>query len=116
MGGACGGGDGENGGSPPADGGSAECGGSGGRTERVEASNFTFDPNEISARPGVQVTVEFTNNDETPHTFTIDELSCDTGNVNAGQSAELSFTMPDQETPWVCTIHPDMKGLLKPKR
>ena len=83
---------------------------------KVEASNFSFDPDELSARAGAQVTVEFTNSDKTPHMFTIDELECDTGNVGAGQSAELSFTMPDQETAWLCLIHSDMTGLLSVKR
>lgn len=92
-----------------------ECGGSGGKTLRLEATDFQFEPSELSAPAGEQVTVEFTNSDEAPHTFTIEDLDCDTGSVEAGQSAELSFTMPGSETGWICTIHPDMTGTLIPR-
>ena len=92
-----------------------QCGGSGGTVFSVEAADFQYEPSELSAAPGEQVTVEFTNQDDAPHTFTIDDLDCDTGSVDPGQSAELSFTMPDTETGWICTIHPDMVGTLTPK-
>jgi plastocyanin len=96
-------------------GGGGECGGSGGETVDVEAANFAFKPNKISAPAGDQVTVNFTNSDDTPHTFTITDMSCDTSAVGGGASAELSFTMPDAETEWICSIHPDMKGTLSPE-
>ena len=116
--GACGGG--SDGGQEESDGGgdtaaTGECGGSGGKTLKLEASDFQFEPAELSAPAGEQVTVEFTNSDSAPHTFTIEDLDCDTGSVDAGQSAELSFTMPDSETGWICTIHPDMTGTLTPQ-
>lgn len=115
--GACGGSDEEQEGSQ-ADGettATGECGGSGGKVLKVEAADFQFEPAELSAPAGEQVTVEFTNSDDAPHTFTVDDLECDTGSVDSGQSAELSFTMPDAETGWICTIHPDMTGTLTPK-
>ena len=92
-----------------------ECGGSGGKSLKVEAADFQYEPSELSAPAGEQVTVEFTNSDDAPHTFTIEDLDCDTGSVDAGQSAELSFTMPDADMGWICTIHPDMTGTLTPK-
>ena len=109
---ACGG-DSEDGGSETA--GAGECGGSGGTMLTVEASDFQYEPSELSAAAGEQVTVEFTNSDDAPHTFTIEDLDCDTGSVDSGQSAELSFTMPEEETGWICTIHPDMTGTLTPE-
>lgn len=112
--GACGGGSDEEGGSQGEEAVGA-CGGSGGTALKLEASDFQFEPDELSAAAGEQVTVEFTNSDDAPHTFTIEDLDCDTGSVESGQSAELSFTMPDTETGWICTIHPDMTGTLVPK-
>ena len=128
--GACGGGDGED----PADseaqltespedfaggdggnGGAGECGGSGGQAVEVEAEQFAFNPDEISAPAGETVTVTFTNSDDTPHTFTVTDLACDTSAVGGGAEAELSFTMPEEETEFICTIHPDMKGTLTPE-
>ena len=111
--GACGGGadDGSQGGTES----SGECGGSGGTVLAVEASDFQYEPAELVAPAGEQVTVEFTNSDEAPHTFTIEAFDCDTGSIDSGQSAELSFTMPDADTGWICTIHPDMKGTLTPE-
>lgn len=95
--------------------GTGECGGSGGESVDLEAADFQFDPSEISAPAGEQVTVSFTNKDDAPHTFTITDMSCDTGSVAAGASSDLSFTMPEAETEFICNIHPDMKGTLVPE-
>jgi plastocyanin len=121
--GACGGDD--DGGDTGGDGGggggggdaaaSGECGGSGGTALTIEAENTEFSTDELSAPAGEQVTVSFTNNDSFPHTFTVSDLDCDTGNVDGGASADLSFTMPDAETGYVCTIHPAMTGNLVPE-
>lgn len=94
---------------------SGECGGSGGEGLKLEASNFQFEPSDLGAPAGEQVTVAFTNSDDVPHTFTISDLACDTGSVAGGDTAELSLTMPDAETEFVCLIHPDMKGTLTPE-
>ena len=123
--GACGGSD--DGGEEPAaedtaaeetddsSGSTGECGGSGGEALDLEAANFQFNPSELTAPAGEQVTVSFTNNDDAPHTFTITDLSCDTSSVAAGASSDLSFTMPDAEMEFICNIHPDMKGTLVPE-
>lgn len=114
--GACGGSDGEVDSGSGDDGASTgQCGGSGGTALTVEAADFQYEPSELAAAPGEQVTVEFTNQDDAPHTFTIEDLDCDTGSVDSGQSAELSFTMPEEDMGWLCTIHPDMVGTLTPK-
>ena len=113
--GACGGDDGDEEASQTGEAAQGECGGSGGTVLELEASDFQFEPSELSAPAGEQVTVEFTNSDDAAHTFTIEDLDCDTGSVDSGQSAELSFTMPGAETGWICTIHPDMTGTLIPK-
>ena len=106
--GGCGGDD-EDGGDGAAAG---ACGGEGGTSVSMEAADFKFEPDELVAPAGEQVTVEFTNQDDAPHTFTIEDLDCDTGSVDSGQSATLTFTMPEEETGFICTIHPDMTGTL----
>jgi cytochrome c oxidase subunit II len=111
---ACGGDDngGDGGGGEAAAG---ECGGSGGTTLSISADNTEFDTDELTAPAGEQVTVEFENKDSVAHTFTVGDLDCDTGNVDGGSTAELSFTMPDAETEFVCTIHSNMTGTLVPE-
>ncbi|MDQ4094716.1 MAG: cupredoxin domain-containing protein [Actinomycetota bacterium] len=94
---------------------SGKCGGSGGEAVKLVASQFQFQPSELAAAAGEQVTVEFTNDDDVPHTFTITDLECDTGSVAGGDTAKLSFTMPDSDMPFVCVIHPDMQGTLTPQ-
>jgi plastocyanin len=118
--GACGGDDED--GDSGADGGgggeaaaAGECGGSGGTELSISAENTEFDTDELTAPAGEQVTVQFENKDSFPHTFTVSDLDCDTGDVDGGSSAELSFTMPDAETEFVCTIHPAMTGTLVPE-
>jgi plastocyanin len=114
--GACGGDDegGDSGGGDDAAA-AGECGGSGGTELAISADNIAFDTDELSAPAGEQVTVAFDNQDSAPHTFTVSDLDCDTGEVEAGSSAELSFTFPDAETDYVCTIHPAMTGTLVPE-
>ncbi len=91
-----------------------ECGGQGGTELTLVAENTTFKPTELSAAAGEQVTVSFENKDSLPHTFTIADLDCDTGTVDGGDTATLSFTMPQTETQFVCTIHSNMVGSLVP--
>ena len=114
--GACGGDDdggGDSGGGDTAA--SGECGGSGGTGLDISAENSQFSTDELAAPAGEQVTVTFTNDDSFAHTFTVSDLDCDTGDVDGGSSAELSFTMPDAETEFACTIHPSMTGNLVPE-
>ena len=92
-----------------------ECGGSGGTALTISAENTAFSTDELSAPAGEQVTVTLENKDSFPHTFTVTDLSCDTGSVDGGASADLSFTMPDSETEFVCTIHSNMTGTLVPE-
>jgi len=64
-----------------------------------------FDPAELTAAAGEEVSVEIMNTGDMPHTFTIDEL-VDSGTVAAGESAMVTFT-PSQagELTFYCTIH-----------
>jgi plastocyanin len=66
-----------------------------------------FDPSEVSASVG-QV-VAFTNEDSVPHTFTLDDGSCDTGNLATGASGAIRFDAAGSY-PFHCTVHPSMTG------
>ena len=81
----------------------------------ISAVDNEFEPTELALTPGEEVTVEFTNDGETAHTFTSEELGFDTGTVEAGDTAEVTFTAPEDETTFVCTIHEgsdDMVGTI----
>ena len=81
----------------------------------ISAVDNEFEPSELKLAAGKEVTAQFTNDGETTHTFTSEELGFDTGSVEPGASAEVTFTAPDQETSFVCTIHEasdDMVGTI----
>ena len=96
------------------DSGSSSGGGSGDAVALVAVDN-AFEPTELEVPGGEEVTVEFTNEGETTHTFTSEELGVDTGNIDAGASQTVTFTAPDGDTEFVCTIHEgtdDMVGTI----
>jgi plastocyanin len=66
-----------------------------------------FDPAEVSATVG-QV-VGFTNEDAVPHSFTLDDGSCDTGTFETGASGAIRFDAAGSY-PFHCTVHPTMTG------
>ena len=67
----------------------------------------TFDPADVTATVG-QV-VAFTNQDSVPHTFTLDDGSCDTGQIANGAAGAIQFDAAGSY-PFHCTVHPSMKG------
>ena len=66
-----------------------------------------FDPADVTASAG-QV-VAFTNEDSVPHTFTLDDGTCDTGNIANGAAGAIRFDAAGTY-PFHCTVHPSMKG------
>jgi plastocyanin len=107
LGAACGGDD--DGGSTD-EGAQTESEGSGGSVE-LTAANFAFEPSDLSAAVGD--TIEFTNDDDAPHTFTADDAGIDE-NVDAGGSTSIDLADVEPGTyDFVCTIHPQMKGTLE---
>jgi plastocyanin len=102
---------------------SASTDGSGGTApapggREVVAVDNEFRPTELRLPAGQEVTVTFRNEGRTIHTFTSEELGVDTGNVEPGSSVEVTFTVPDQEVRFVCTIHEtsdDMVGAVVPQ-
>ncbi|HSK51331.1 MAG TPA: cupredoxin family copper-binding protein [Clostridia bacterium] len=73
----------------------------------VEIADFTFTPGDAQASVGA--TVEWTNSDSAPHTATMDDGSCATGNIATGASAALVFNAAGTYA-YHCAIHPNMKG------
>jgi plastocyanin len=95
---------------------SAPAAGGGGCTASSEAGavsvgieNFAFAPADVTAAVGETIT--WTNSDSAPHTATLDDGACDTGNIAQNASAGLVFDAAGSY-PYHCTIHPNMKGTI----
>src|SRR5687768_13729114 len=73
----------------------------------VDIADFTFGPNSVTITAGGTVT--WTNNDSAPHTATGDGGSFDTGTIDSGQSASITFDTPGTYS-YICSIHPNMTG------
>jgi plastocyanin len=87
-------------------------GGGGGAQVTLSAIDNEFEPTELTVPGGGEVTVEFTNNGETVHTFTSEELGFDSGNVEPGDSTTVTFTAPDGDTEFVCTLHAESDDMV----
>jgi plastocyanin len=81
----------------------------------VATSDSSFDPGTLNLEAGEEVTVEVTNDDDMAHDFAIESLELNTGTIEAGEVANATFTVPDEEVEFVCTFHPDMTGRIKVK-
>ncbi|HEX5014950.1 MAG TPA: cupredoxin family copper-binding protein [Candidatus Limnocylindrales bacterium] len=100
-------------------GGSAGGGGGGGACAKadagataavtVEIKDFKFAPDPVEAAVGDAV--GWTNGDSAPHTATLDDGSCDTGNINQGATGVLVFNEAGTYT-YHCSIHTNMKGTI----
>ena len=75
----------------------------------VQIANFAFDPPEVTAKVGE--TIGWTNNDSTPHTATLDDCACDTGNIAADGTAGLVFDAAGTYA-YHCKIHPNMTATI----
>lgn len=102
LGAACGGDD---------DGGSTEGGSEGGGSTTLTASNFAFDPSDLSAASGGSI--EFTNEDDAAHTFTSEDAGIDE-EVDAGSSITIDLGDVEPGTyDFVCRFHENMTGTLE---
>ena len=72
----------------------------------VVMKNMKFDPATVEVKSGD--TVEWTNDDITPHTATAIP-HFDSGSIASDQSWRHTFTEAG-DFPYTCTFHPDMKG------
>lgn len=87
-----------------------------GSSIELSAADNSFNPAEISAPAGEDVTVTFTNDGNNPHTFSSEDAGFDTDTVESGESADVTFTMPDEETQFICNVHGEsMSGTLVPE-
>lgn len=78
-------------------------------TVAVSIHGFAFDPPQVTAKVGD--VIAFSNGDTTAHTATLDDGSCETGNIAPGTTAALVFTAPGTY-PFHCAIHSSMKGTI----
>jgi plastocyanin len=79
--------------------------------DTIDIKNFAFNPASLTVKAGAVVTV--TNSDSTTHTVTATGAKAfDTGDIAPGRTA--TFTAPSKagSYPFICTIHPFMKGTL----
>jgi plastocyanin len=97
-------------GAPTGSGEPAEVGGPIGA--EVEATNFAFDPTEVTIAQGEAI--EVTNAGKTLHTLNIDGEGIATGNIPAGQSAAADTSGLEPGTyDFFCLLHrASMKGTL----
>ena len=114
---ACGGDDDDGGGDTGGSEQSEDGGDTGGGTSiELSAQDNSFSPAEISAPAGEEVTVSFTNDGNNPHTFSSEDAGFDSDTVESGDSTEVTLTMPDEETTFICNIHGEsMSGTLLPE-
>ena len=75
----------------------------------VIIKGFAFEPAELTIAAGD--TVIFTNEDNAPHTATDDNGAFDTGRLNRGQSATLTFPAAG-DFAYHCEFHRGMKATL----
>jgi plastocyanin len=85
-------------------------GGNGDAATEVEIVEFTFDPDPIEVEVGDDVT--WINEDSAPHTATADDGSFDTGTLDKGKLASVSFKEAGT-FPYFCEIHPTMHGTVE---
>lgn len=71
----------------------------------VTIIDFSYTPQQLTARAGQKVTLSLRNSGQFPHTFTIDGL-VDSGRIDGGGSKTIEFTATQAGTlTFYCTIH-----------
>lgn len=77
--------------------------------DAVQIVDFQFEPQDLTVEVGTTVT--FTNDDGFAHTAEADDGSFDTGNLEGGASAEVTFAEAG-ELSYFCAIHNYMKATI----
>ncbi|MFB2769144.1 cupredoxin family copper-binding protein [Pelatocladus sp. BLCC-F211] len=75
----------------------------------VKIHNFKFEPANLAI--GVGKTVQFINVDEEPHTATATDGTFNSKALDTNQTWNYTATKPGTY-PYICSIHPFMKGTL----
>jgi plastocyanin len=78
----------------------------------VVAVDNAFEPARLELPASEEVEVEITNDGETTHDFTIEALDLSTGPIEPGEVATATFTPPESETTFVCSVHGGMEGVI----
>jgi plastocyanin len=82
--------------------------------QAVKIVDYIYKPADLTVATGT--TVEFTNQDSTPHTATSKATSnkagaFETGSIDTGKSAEVTLEEPGTYA-YYCAFHPFMKGTI----
>lgn len=93
--------------------GNVKSGKAAGDAVKIEAGDNFFKPENVTLSAGDEVTVEITNAGNTPHDWTVDEPSVSTGVMSPADVAHATFTVPDDDVKFVCTLHRGMEGTIK---
>lgn len=80
------------------------------RTWSVDIRRFSFAAERLSIPAGDRVVCH--NRDLVPHTATAIEEAWDTGPIDPGQAAGLTFTAPARFE-YYCLFHPQMRAVLE---
>jgi plastocyanin len=75
----------------------------------ITIQGFAFDPTALTVSG--ETTITITNNDQTTHTFTLDDGSVDQ-EIPAGETVEVTVNV-SASTGFHCKIHPSMTGTLE---
>ena len=70
----------------------------------VEMIDIAFNPNEFTIPANTDVRVVLPNNGAAPHTFTIDELGIDSGEVPGGGTGEVTINAPAGTYEYYCRV------------
>lgn len=81
------------------------------KPQAVTIADYSYKPAQITVAAGT--TVEFTNEDSTPHTATSKQSGAfETGSIDTGKSAKVILEKPGTYA-YFCAFHPFMKGTIK---
>jgi plastocyanin len=81
-------------------------GGGGGGTLDVTAEDFQFAETSPSVPAGEEIEVQFTNDGEAEHSFTVEDLDVEV-EAEGGESATTTFTADAGSYEFHCEYHPD---------
>ena len=76
----------------------------------VDIADFAYDPADVTVNVGG--TVEWTNSDSAPHTATAEDDNFDTGSLDQGDSAKITFDEAGTFK-YICTFHPFMNATVE---
>ena len=80
------------------------------RSPQVTMRDYEFLPASITVATGAQVT--WANEDQAPHHAVADDGSFETETLGSGERETVTFDEPGSY-PYICTIHPQMKGTVE---